>query len=207
MNIGLDFDGTLLDSTLRHQIVLFYIVNRFFHGAHDVKFSDFDDFVCFKSIGRTTKDYLITKNIHPAEQIAALWVRHIECEEYLAFDSLYHDALMFVKENHNKNNLFLVTSRNNCIGTLAQIKHLNLSAYFKEVLIIDPGSNVSKFEKTSNLDLDIIVGDTEVDFAWATGCGSLFFALNRGFRNKLFWNNLDVESYSTLTDIQTKLTA
>ena len=85
MNFYLDLDGTLIDSTKRHGILLNDILLK-----NNIETVDEDELHFYKSSGYSTLSYLITikkvdENI--ANKIVEEWTTKIESEDYLKYHS------------------------------------------------------------------------------------------------------------------------
>ncbi|WP_243546896.1 HAD family hydrolase [Pseudodesulfovibrio tunisiensis] len=100
--------------------------------------------------------------------------------------------------------MILVTARTNTKGVLTQIEQLGINEYFSEILITKPGLTAAENKLTALQAFPVkgIIGDTEVDFQAAKGMSLPFFALDRGFRSKSFWEKHSIyRTYSNLLDI------
>lgn len=204
--IAFDLDGTILDSKFRHQKVLFDILKQ--RGLSE-KIEDLDDYVEYKSIGKTTKQYLeyrYGESIN-SEEICKLWIENIEKMEYLEFDKMYEDAENILFRLSLKYDLYLVTARSNKKNTLQQLEKLDLKKYFKEIYIVSNRQNsaLNKYNITKDLQLRIIVGDTEVDYKWAKYSGVEFIPTDAGFRNNLWWQMLNIQAYSNLYEVENRI--
>ncbi|MGG3937826.1 HAD family hydrolase [Geobacillus stearothermophilus] len=199
-SLGIDFDGTILDSRFRHQKVLYdVLINLNFN----INLEDLNDFVSYKSFGRTTEDYLKIKGFYDTKNILRQWVENIERNSYLNLDKLYPNAETFLNTLADRYNLYLVTARKNRHGLFQQLNNLGITKYFKDILVVNPGysSAFEKTESTKKLGLEFVIGDTEVDWNWAKNINCEFFALNWGFRNKAWWEARNIISYQNLEEI------
>lgn len=188
MKIGLDFDGTILDSKFRHVLALKIITGM------DLIF--FNDFLEYKSNGKNGLNYLREKGFLNYEEIFNCWMNIIENDELLKYDILFYDSLYFLEELSKKSELYLVSKRKNVPGFFEQLHKLNIFNFFSEVIVV--GEKNHKYEVTKDIKFDFIIGDTEIDLEWAINTNSRFFALNRGFRSKVFWDSLNIESFENL---------
>jgi len=197
--IILDFDGTLLNSKYRHKKLIYDILHS---RAAQIKFADLADFVEYKRNGKSTLMYLNERypNLDNSD-INQEWISKIENIEYQKYDKLYDDTLIFLEALKRKYSIILVTSRKNKEELFNQLKKFNLTEYFNNVVVVNPGE--SKYKKVIELFkvIKYVIGDTEDDYELATKFDCIFFAMNRGFRNKEFWRRQKVYSYAKLLTI------
>lgn len=205
LKIGLDLDGTLLDSAFRHQKVLYDVLRD---AGINTALKNLEDFVPYKRNGKTTKAYIQEKNLaSDQDQIEVInhnWIDRIEHSSYLKLDNLFEDTMGNLSLLQNIAELFLVTARYNKEGVMRQILNTGIEKYFSGIFVVDPGGKSSneKASATINLGILFIVGDTEADFEWSQmSDGSSFFALNRGFRSRNWWDAKGVRSWNSLNDV------
>lgn len=196
--IGLDLDGTLLDSTLRHKIVLDNVLKKYNININT------SDLIPFKQNGKSTSKYLRYKNIPETliEDIVTNWVLLIEDDKFLKYDTLYEDAIEFLNRNI-ENKLYIITSRKNEKGVKNQVEAFNLHEYINKVFVVPSGISAHSKKREIIIDenIEIFIGDTEVDFNATSNTNSAFIAINRGFRNKSFWDKKEIQSYNSLEEI------
>jgi phosphoglycolate phosphatase-like HAD superfamily hydrolase len=183
--IGLDFDGTLLDSRKRHKIVLNDTLKK-----NNISL-DTSDLISFKAFGKSTKEYLIHKNIsnNLVRKIIGEWIFNIELDRYLLLDTLYSDSIEFLKKERIKGKeLVIITARRNKSGLYNQVRELGIDKYLDNVIIVDNDSSIAenKANEIVKNKIEMLIGDTEVDYAAASLANIKFYALNRGFRNRIF---------------------
>lgn len=198
MKIIFDLDGTLLDSRQRHIEVLKDCLDEIIKKSYPIQ-----DFVVFKAKGYSTYNYLNMKlglSDSTSHEISARWAERIENINYLEFDKLYKDsmqALEFLYKNNQT--LYLLTARKNKIALFEQIGWLKIKNYFEIIKCVSPYN--AKNEKKSFLEgisAELMVGDTEVDIEASTQAQIPCYILNRGFRNKDFWDKKNLVSYPSL---------
>jgi phosphoglycolate phosphatase-like HAD superfamily hydrolase len=200
MLIGLDLDGTLLDSRLRH-------VAAIQQAAEDVEvpMSESKAWAYFqlKCEGRSGIEALQNLGIPLAAMIIRRWIEIIETEEMLAFDQLYPDTMDALKSSRARGNMFvLATGRQNAYAARKQIARLGLEIFFSEIVVIDPlDRSRTKAVATRHHDFDAIVGDTEVDLEWANELKKSFYASSYGFRAQSYWRSRQVTGHITLSEI------
>ncbi len=195
--IFLDLDGTLIDSSARHILLLKDIL------LHEgLKAICVDDYLECKRNGQSTKAYLVSQQGFSEERasyIAEKWVNHIEDSDYLKYDRLYEDVFPFLNRIKGNTIIYLSARKNRAYLDKYLIDNL-LDTYCLKTIVVSPAN--SKIEKKRQIELInkddvIVVGDTEADYFDDIKC----FMLNRGFRSKHFWDKKGVHSYSSLMEI------
>lgn len=184
--VAFDFDGTLLDSRKRHQVVLDDILKDF------SIYLDTSDLIDFKRNNKNNIDYLISKEIDEnlAKKIQTRWVENIEKEEYLSIDVLYDNTIALLDKYSNEHDLILVTARNNKKGLQNQIDKFELRKYFKEIYVVNSGKNASelKAEILKNQNVIKFIGDTLSDKKAADVAKVKFEHFDNGFHSKeMIW--------------------
>lgn len=196
--VAFDLDGTLLDSKQRHKIVLDKVLDDF--GIQ----LDTSDLITFKLDGYSNKDYLIRKKIVNVDKICAKWIELIEVENYLEYDKLYNDTISFLEfckcENYK---IVLVTIRANKFNAYNQLKKLKIFSFFDSIFVLS--LKESKTKVLIEQKAKIFIGDTELDKYAADNANVKFFALNRGFRSKNFWDSRNQENFYCLKDIISRM--
>lgn len=179
--IAFDFDGTLLDSRVRHAVVMADVLRE---NGLDI---DASDLVSFKNNGENNIAWLKTCGINEntAQIIQKRWIELIENARYLAFDKLYDGVSELLEALSRKNSLYLITARGNKTTAGEQIKSLGIEQYFDGAYIVKDGD--SKAAALRNCHADIMVGDTELDQKAAKAGNSEFIAVSYGFRSQEFW--------------------
>ena len=205
----LDLDGTLIDSSKRHYVLMKKILEK---KAPEILF-DSEDFMNYKALGNSGKKYLISKlglSQELSDEIMEEWRSNIENEEYMAMDELYPDTIQFLDALTRKGYpIIFLTARNNRKNTIKQLENLNISGYADMVYVVSPNRATEEKIEIIMTYLEIgkepiIVGDTENEYDTAYAAGINYFILNRGFRSKEYWNKRDVitlDDLKTLSDI------
>lgn len=203
MTIFCDLDGTLIDSSVRHIVLLKDLLSAYFSV---VPFS-VEDYLDRKTDGINTKTYLFEKGIDrvTAQMIAAAWAEHIEDDNYLETDTLYSDALPFLRAQKSSNRrVVFVSARKNETALQDTLERLQILKFADQLIIVSPSHAAQNKElqiKPIARLGDCFIGDTEVDIECATAVGLQGFALNRGFRSKAYWDRCKTVSYSNLSQI------
>lgn len=206
MNIIFDLDGTLINSFHRHYVVLFDALLQC-KIDRDVRLDE-NDFLNYKKMGRSTEDYLNTySNLSEREvsDVISYWKQHIEDERYLMIDNLYDDTINGLLDLKLNNEIYYLSSRSNTINLLNEIEWLGIKEHARACYIVSPPNSTRKKKdilKTFNKQDSVFVGDTEMDYQASIYSGIPFVALNRGFRNKLYWDKLKIESYDSLEAVK-----
>ena len=204
----LDLDGTLIDSTKRHWMLMEALLKEYCAECADA-FAP-TEYMEYKADGHSGKQYL-TEILHlenaKASEVQGYWTKHIEEEQYLQLDALYEDALPFLQElKHRGYRIIYLTARQNTQGLHRELVRLNLAEYAEQVIIVDPSA--AKEEKIlatrALLASDpqvILIGDTENEQAVADAIGIPVYLLNRGFRSRKYWDTRQAASYDSLNEI------
>lgn len=205
----LDLDGTLLDSSKRHQVVLQDVMTE--NGFADINISDYLD---FKVNGQRTIDYLLTRLDLPkgkAYAIDKMWKDRIEEENYLRTDRWYDDVYEFLKKLKESGFFTVVLSaRKNADYPIEMIRNSLLSSLIDDIVIVSPMNAIHNKEQILRAQADkdsIFIGDTETDFESGKRAGVKTIILNSGFRNKSFWEKKKVATYNSLEEILREMDA
>jgi len=203
----IDLDGTLIDSTERHYILFKKIMSNYQLNDERIRKLDFLE---YKRDGYSTKSFckkVLNLSDKIAEEISKEWILHIEDKEYIDLDKLYPDAIPFLKElSESINTITYLSARSNRDLAFNELKELDLLLYASEVYIVSPNNSIrEKREVVKSLmqsDSVCMLGDTEVENSIAEEFGLISFILNRGFRSKKFWDQKNINSLSSLTEIR-----
>lgn len=200
-----DVDGTLVNSKLRHSVLLKDILIKY---GKTVPANFEDDYINSKCSGLSTKHYLIKKlgfNEELSQRITVEWVEKIEKEEYLMLDELYDDSISTLEKLLKKNKIYFLSSRSQPSLLKQELLHLDIMKYADKLLISRPADGATgkakyiKKLKDENSDEEVLViGDTEIDYEAAVIANVQYYILNRGFRNCGYWNNRNVKNYDSL---------
>lgn len=200
-----DLDGTLIDSKVRHYALMERLFKK--NGILPTEFFP-ADYMQYKSEGNSGLNYLMNVMRLPkeiAQELNIQWINSIEKEELLCLDVLYGDSI----ETCNKcieNNIQIIifTSRHNSIGTKRQLVNLGLEKYAYKTKIVDSyyQNKVDEIRTINQTEkIDLIIGDTEVDYCAAKTINCPFYMLNRGFRSKKYWDKMMVTSFEDLSKL------
>ena len=182
-NVAFDLDGTLLDSRKRHKVVLDDILK-----SYNISI-DTSDLIEFKRNKKNNIEYLTYKGLDylTAKSIQEEWISNIENDKYLRLDILYPYTIDLINK-HKGANLILITARNKKESVLKQLDSLNLSKFFKDIFVVPTSGNVAvkKAEILIKQNIDLIYGDTEVDYKAAKIANIEFIFCKNGFRSNRY---------------------
>ena len=198
--VVVDLDGTIIDSTKRHYILL----RALFQRNHVSTTFDSQDYLSYKRDGHNNHDFLTKKlniNSQLADKIQNEWINNIESQELIATDSLYPDAIPFLNGIKDlKHNIIFLTSRQSPKILHKEIKDLGLATFPKQVIVVQ-GDKTNAFHGILS-NQKIMVGDTEVDYKAAKESNATSYILGRGFRSPRFLHNLGINNiYNNLNEI------
>ncbi len=181
--VAFDLDGTLLDSRLRHKIVMEDVLKKFNLPIDLTEYLDFK--VCGNSNVAFLKSHQISDDM--AQQVQKEWISHIEDEKYLRHDKLYPDSVERLEKYAQNNDIALITARSDETAVKKQIMMLGIYKYFSKIYVVSPTSDVvlEKANKLKEVHACIMIGDTEVDSAAARLAGIDFLFYPNGFRSEL----------------------
>ena len=160
MNLFFDLDGTIIDSRERLYVLFQQLVEES-SLTIDEYWNLKRNKIGHRKILKENFDYS-DKQFVDFENI---WMENIESPEMLALDKPFKNIDYFLNKLKSNHNLYLVTSRQFKKGALSQLENLNLSQYFKEILVTEQKNEKAFLIKncckiTQN---DCIIGDTGKD--------------------------------------------
>ena len=201
--IGLDFDGTILNSLQRHTEALRSVYPK----IDDVSLNWEQEFLNYKRKGLSTLDYLRSHNISEADNIVIKWVEIIESPSLLSIDCLYSGAYEALQRLAEFFDLYLATARTSTCGAIEQLDKYDLTAFFKSIYVVKPGRRAGQHKADCFEEgvLQYVVGDTESDQEWAERCSAEFIPLSSGFRDVSFWTLKGAYPSAHLRDIPARL--
>lgn len=185
--LGIDFDGTLINSSQRHFNVLHEVLE-----ISNLKL-DISDLLLEKAKGLSTVNYLISKGVDQelATKIAKLWIDRIELEQHLDKDVLFHGSRRFLEEVSKSNQLILVTARKNVEGLYSQLIKFDIKNFFSGIYIVSPSNaGQEKIKLAQHHKFDCMIGDTEVDLNSALHNNIPFIHIRSPFRSEKFLRNI-----------------
>ena len=181
--VAFDLDGTLLDSRLRHRVVLDDVL-RTLNIVLDTS-----ELVKSKRNGGNNVDYLVSHGISQemAKVIQAMWIEHIEDDKYLDGDILYNESREVLLGYAGWHRI-LVTARRNKEGLFRTLRRLGLDQLFDEVYVVIPDCNVArrKAEVLAREKVLIFHGDTRSDFLASQAADVRFKFHENGFHSSRY---------------------
>ena len=196
--IVLDLDGPLLDGMLRHYRCYSDILEEL--SFTPIPIEQYWAMKRNRINRRVLLQYSNAQSLY--DKFLEIWTERIETKEYLEFDSLQNNVENILSQWKERNiQLILATMRNNTSNLSWQLKVLNLTRFFDEVVVVGSGLHgVSKATKVKEkligkcVDEVFWVGDTEVDVAAARELGIRVSALTCGLRTEEFLTSLSPDS-------------
>jgi len=186
--IFLDLDETLIDTSNRHYHVYLDILKALNLGNP----LDKEEFWKLKRKGIPTIEILNETDHTILKEFLKLWINNIEKKEYLSWDKVFSETPCLLSEL-DKENLILLTMRNNRENLLWELKKLGFDDSFKAVLSCSPLKNkdktgpILKYIQDENLSLDknsVIMGDSEIDIITGKKLNITTMAVSYGIRSE-----------------------
>lgn len=182
MNIVFDLDGTLIDSKLR-------LYRLFQHLAPDSSFS-YEQYWGFKQ-KRTSNETILSSELgYGQDQIARFvvqWMALIESPQYLGLDSNFIGIHTTLEALQKQADLYVCTARQFRHPALVQLTNLDLSQYFKRVLVTEQRHSKESLIATHVAGLsasDWLLGDTGNDIQVGKFLNMKTCAVLTGFLSK-----------------------
>ena len=172
MIYAFDLDGTLIDSSRRHSMLLERLLSKY--SVITAQYSS-KQFLEYKRNGNSTLNYLIKElglsNI-VAVQINEEWIAHIEdVDLIIEYDRVYPEVIKILKRIYDNNHkIFYISCRKSVEALMKEIQKFGIGEYANEVIVCDPCNGIKeKIEalnriKKENNDKAIIIGDSEIDY-------------------------------------------
>ena len=200
----LDLDGTIIDSTKRHYLLLEKLLqdNSIYTNINP------QDYLSYKRDGYNNYDFLTKKlEINPqiANEIQKKWVKDIESSEWISTDTLYPDTIKFLNELKDLGyNIIFLTARQNQKSLYKELENLSLTIFPNQIIVVQ-GSKIKAFRDISDYP-KIMIGDTEMDFEAAKEANAPSYILGRGLRSPHFLHKLGIKKiYDNLDEIISEL--
>jgi phosphoglycolate phosphatase len=175
-----DFDGTILNSTLRLYTLFIDIT----------KFSDltYEKYWSLKRNGISNLAILASYKIDGIfiDQFTETWMNQIESNYYLEMDELYADVFLTINDLHIKGcNLILCTARQKPEGVLKQLDKFKITDFFHSVIVTEQKHSKSELFDKNHIDVnvDFVVGDTPKDIELAKHVNARSVSITHGFLN------------------------
>lgn len=182
MKIIFDLDGTLICSKRR--------LYELFCDLTMQSFIDFESYWNLKFNGSKNEDILMHQLGFSNSQInefLAQWMKDIENDYYLSFDTLVPGVVDFLSEHCKDNNLYICTARQSIRQANKQLKDLGILGFFNDVFVTEKNFSKEKIIRKSDLFLeksDWFVGDTGHDITAGKELGVQTCAVLSGFMSE-----------------------
>lgn len=208
MTLYCDVDGTLLDSSARHEALL----RDLFREDGLTWPAAAPDYLTYKADGHSTRAWLLDAGLTEAQaaDLAARWQAKIETPPYLAMDRAYPDAVPFLQAARGQGDaVVLISARQDADALRQTLARCGLLPLVEELLVVPPLHAAD--EKAARLrgkiaPGDKMVGDTEADLNAARQLGLPCYLLDRGFRSRRYWQRQGIESYGSLSAVWAAMT-
>lgn len=200
-----DLDGTLIDSSQRHSVLL----ERLLQQEGGAFLFDAEAYMAYKREGMNTKNYLTATlgiDEKKAKEICDKWIRHIEDNEYLDMDMLYPDALPALQMITAQGiSVYYLTARQYPETLLRELSRLELDSFPQDIFVCSPKEvQRVKAQRLANLrasDPDTVYfADMETDYWAAKEAGITPIIMNRGFRSRKFLAEKGIPSVNSLLE-------
>ena len=163
MRLILDLDETLLDTLERQYTLLSNLLANHEYSLEKARYME------LKGQGLSNIEILISNGTNHAitNTIHLEYVRLIESEQYLKFDSLIVNYEL-LKRFSNSHELHLCSMRSNPEKSIEQLKVLNLERLFKSISWVSHAEIGGKVQSVAKIQerygtVDYYIGDSEVD--------------------------------------------
>lgn len=207
MTIILDIDGTLINSSNRHYLLLEELLKSENMKVH----LDKEDYLNYKRSGGNNLNYMISRLLLDEEvacKINQEWIAQIENKNWIKYDNLYEDTIDFLENIKKRNvNIYYLSSRHNKENLMDELEELGIKKYANQIYIVDTKNQIeekrkiiSKIKK-EHQDSIYMIGDTEVDYYSAEKNNIKYMILNRGFRSKSYFDKINIKTYNNLFNV------
>lgn len=207
MTVFCDVDGTLLDSSVRHEQLLRDLMQEAGLAWPDRA----PDYLAYKADGHNTLAWLREAGFaeEPARRLAEGWRQRIEQPGYLRTDRPYPDAAAFLRAvRHLPADVVLLSARQDAEALRDTLQRCGLLPLVQELIVVPPqGAARHKAEilRSRVQPGDVMVGDTEADLEAARQAGLPCLVLDRGFRSRRYWQQQGQDSYADLEAVLGRL--
>jgi phosphoglycolate phosphatase len=180
VNLFFDLDGTLLDSRVR--------LYRLFQDLVGVSHLSIHEYWELKRNKINHKTILLDMFHYTNDDLNRFeksWLEKIELLEYLQFDTLVDDAFDVLNFFAEKNNMYIVTSRQSRKNAVVQLKELQIYNFFQDLLVTEHRYMKSDLIKEAGYKKeDFMIGDTGKDVLTGLELGMNTIVVTYGFLRK-----------------------
>lgn len=173
-----DLDGTLVDSSERlYQLFQFLIPESVFSKEE------------YWSMKRNKINHqMILEQYFPKYNFYDFnikWLSLIESTQYLDLDTVYDDTIHILKKLYHKNELYLLTARQDRINLIAELTRLNILPFFKEIFVTEnKTSKDTLLKEIKYIPNDFFISDMGHDIETGNRAGLKTIAITHGFMNR-----------------------
>ena len=201
-----DLDGTLIDSSLRHGILINRILLEEGMEADDAFMNKYME---NKRNGMNSKMTLQAEyglDEKTADRLVSKWIDGIESDELLLNDKLYFDSIETLEKLKNRQKrISFLSLRNRKDAAIKELKRLGIFDYATDIFI--GNTNLGKQYKANKLkelrhrEEVIMIGDTEIDYEASRMAGVKSYILDRGFRSMDYFKLYGIQTHSNFLNI------
>ena len=201
-----DLDGTLIDSELRHGILIKKVLQE---EGLAINASFVDKYIENKKCGKNSK--IILKEEYGLDEgiinsIVNKWISEIESDEMLQYDKLFYDSLEILEKLRKSSySIYFLSLRSRRDAAIKELNRLGIFHYATGIYIGDPllgkQYKAKKLQEISLREEVIMIGDTEIDYEASEIARVSSYILSRGFRNESFLNKNGIKSYIDLSHL------
>jgi phosphoglycolate phosphatase-like HAD superfamily hydrolase len=180
MNLFFDLDGTLLNSQMR-----LYRLFQDLVGASYLSIHEYWELKRNKINHKTILSDMFHYTDDDFNHFEKSWMEKIELPEYLQFDALVDDVPGVLNFLAQKNDIYIVTSRQSKENAIEQLKRLQIYNFFYDVLVTEHKyEKVVLVKKKGYKKGDFLIGDTGKDVLTGLELSMNTIAVTYGFLKK-----------------------
>jgi len=188
-----DFDGTIIDPSER-----LYKVYSNCCSLLKIKPLSQKRFINLKRSGKSEVEFI--SPVKAREKYRKIFKEKIEEKKYLRLDRIYQYAKDFLEDNYKKNEIFLMTNRQNRKNLFWQLDYLEIRKFFQKIILAKEANKSLQFLKSRHL---YFIGDTELDIKLGRKLSAFTIAVDYGLRTRRYLKNFKPDKIvSFLKDIK-----
>ena len=195
LNLYLDFDGPILDFSLRSYCAYKDALNL---RAGEKPLDRALYWQKKRQKVTLTQIYHLSGGTEYLDTFTKRYLRNIENKRYLLYNRLQRGARRFLRNNAKAHRLVLVTLRKNKISLRKELRRFKIERFFDKILSAPSGNfpykikvQLIKKDKSFNKELSWLIGDTEADILAAHLLGINSMAVLSGIRSHAFLRALN----------------
>jgi len=130
--------------------------------------------------------------------MAQAWKEEVESDEWLDEDQVFKDSIPFLKMFGV--DFILCSARTNADRLHRQLKKLGIEPLLTDIACVNPGHTAveNKALAWRRANVEVVIGDSEVDSLAARSIGVPVYLLHRGSRSKNYLKTLGWNSHEVL---------